>query len=366
MLDLLTVSFLGNRISDYLMAIATVVLGAIALKLIERLIIGRMKRWARRTSTPVDDDLVRLLDRFLAVGGFLGIFYISINGLRLHPILSQMVDVVFIIIITVLAVLCLGALVDYGIRFYATTQQPDNPGLERSLSALTPAVKVVLWAVGLVFLLDNFGLDISAIVAGLGIGGVAIALASQGVLQDLFSYFTILFDRPFDLGDFIIVGESVGTVEYIGIKTTRLRSIDGEQIIIANTDLTSSRIRNFKRMERRRAVFHLGVTYETGLGKLHDIPDMIRKVIEATDNVLFDRAHFSSYGDYSLNFEVVYIVTTGEYAAYMDAQQAINFAIKEMFDQHGIEFAYPAQVTYFGNGSASQQLAEAIAPQDIV
>ncbi|PSO81847.1 MAG: mechanosensitive ion channel protein MscS, partial [Cyanobacteria bacterium QS_4_48_99] len=178
------------------------------------------------------------------------------------------------------------------------------------------------------FLLGNLGFDISALVASLGIGGVAIALASQGVLQDLFSYFSILLDRPVQIGDFIIVGDFVGTVEHIGIKTTRMRSLSGEQLIIANTDLTGSRIRNFNPMEERRIVFTISVTYDTGFKQLQEIPNFIQGIIEATKNTRFDRCHFSSYRDSSLNFETVYYMTTSDYTAYMDAQQHINsFAV---------------------------------------
>ena len=169
------------------------------------------------------------------------------------------------------------------------------------------------------------GFDISALVASLGIGGVAIALASQGVLQDLFSYFSILLDRPVQIGDFIIVGDFVGTVEHIGIKTTRMRSLSGEQLIIANTELTGSRIRNFNPMEERRIVFTIGVTYDTGFKHLQEIPNFIQGIIEATKNTRFDRCHFSSYRDSSLNFETVYYMTTSDYTAYMDAQQHINY-----------------------------------------
>lgn len=352
MQEVLNNEILGNSVSDYLLALGTFLVGAIATKLVDTIVVNRIKRWARRTSTTLDDDLIKLIERFVIPVVLLGIVYISINGLTLHPILDESVDIVFIILTTVMVVRLLGALVEYGIQVYAMARRPDDQNLQHSLNALTPAIKIIIWAIGLVFLLDNFGLDISAIVAGLGIGGVAIALASQGVLQDLFSYFSILFDRPFEIGDFIVVGDCVGTVEYVGIKTTRMRSLDGEQLVVANTDLTASRIRNYKRMMTRRIVFQIGVTYETGLEQLKAIPTLIKDVIDQTENAIFDRAHFSSYGDFSLNFEVVYIVSTGDYAVYMDAQQAINLGIKRAFDARGIEFAYPTQVTYLSGANS--------------
>ena len=358
MQEILNNEVLGNSVLDYLIALGTILVGAIVTKLVDSIIVNRIKSWARRTSTTLDDDLVKLIERFVIPAVLLGIVYISINGLTLHSILDQAVDVVFVILITVTVVRLLGALVEYGIQMYAMARRPGDQNLQHSLNALTPAIKIVIWAIGLVFLLDNFGLDISAIVAGLGIGGVAIALASQGVLQDLFSYFSILFDRPFEIGDFIIVGDCIGTVEYVGIKTTRLRSIDGEQLVVANTDLIAARIRNYKRMLTRRIAFQIGVTYETGLEQLKVIPSLVQDVIDHTDNVTFDRAHFSSYGDFSLNFEVVYIVSTGDYAVYMDAQQTINLGIKQAFDARGIEFAYPTQVTYLSGGAGGNGLMQ--------
>ena len=351
--DILDTTVLNNTVTDYLVAIGTGVLGAIAIKLLQVVVVGRLKEFARRTSTPLDNDLIQLFERFLIPIAFLGVSYLAINVLELHPILAQIVNIIWVVLGTLCAVQLLGALVEYGIRLYAVTRRPSSPAFEASLHALVPAIRIALWGIGVVFLLDNFGFDIAAIVAGLGIGGIAVALAAQGVLQDLFSYFSILLDVPFELGDFIIVGDSVGTVEHIGIKTTRMRSIDGEQLVIANTDLTASRIRNFKRMTTRRIVFRIGVTYETGLEHLKEIPGIIQAIIDQVEQVAFDRAHFASYGDFSLNFEVVYNVTTGDYATYMDAQQAINLEIKQVFEKRGIEFAYPTQVTYLSGANAS-------------
>ncbi|MCX7765301.1 MAG: mechanosensitive ion channel family protein, partial [Candidatus Sumerlaeia bacterium] len=181
---------------------------------------------------------------------------------------------------------------------------------------------------------------------GLGIGGVAVALAAQAILGDLFSYFAILFDRPFEVGDFIIIGDLSGTVEYIGLKTTRIRSINGEQVVIANTDLTNSRIRNYKRMERRRVVFRIGVRYETNLEQLKEIPVLIKNIISQIPEATFDRAHFFSYGDFSLVFEIVYFVNDRDYYKYMDIQQQINLKIKEEFARRQIKFAYPTQTVY--------------------
>jgi small-conductance mechanosensitive channel len=207
-------------------------------------------------------------------------------------------------------------------------------------------IRLAVWGLAAVLLLDNYGVKISALVAGLGIGGLAVAFAAQKVLGDLFSYFSIFFDRPFEIGDFIVVGEFTGTVEHIGIKSTRVRSLSGEQLIFANNDLTNSRLRNYKRMTNRRAVFRIGVTYGTPAAKVREIPAMIEKIIRDLPGAIFDRAHFAAYGDYALQFEIVYYVEGGDYLKYMEIQQQINLSIMEAFSREKIEFAYPTQTVY--------------------
>jgi small-conductance mechanosensitive channel len=195
----------------------------------------------------------------------------------------------------------------------------------------------------LLLALDNLGVDITALVAGLGVGGIAVALAVQNVLGDLFASLSITLDRPFVLGDFIIVGDYLGNVERIGVKSTRLRSLGGEQIIVSNADLLNSRVRNYGRMDERRVLFTLGVTYETPRKKLERIPAMVREIIEHQQHARFDRCHFAKYGDFALGFEAVYYVLSPDYNLYMDIQQAINFAIHAAFEDAQIEFAYPTQ-----------------------
>lgn len=203
--------------------------------------------------------------------------------------------------------------------------------------------RVALWTAVFLLILDNFGVRVTALLAGLGVGGIAVALAVQNILGDLFASISIVLDRPFEIGDFIVVGDCLGTVEYIGLKTTRVRALSGEQIVFSNSDLLSSRIRNFKRMYERRVTFTIGVTYETPYEKLTAIPGMLRSIVEAQPNVRFDRAHFQRYGEYALVFEVVYFVQRPEYNVYMDVQQAINLEIHRRFAAEGIEFAYPTQ-----------------------
>jgi small-conductance mechanosensitive channel len=196
--------------------------------------------------------------------------------------------------------------------------------------------RLVLWTAVLLLVLENLGVDVTALIAGLGVGGIAVALAVQNILGDLFASLSIVLDKPFAVGDFLIIDDFLGSVEHVGLKTTRLRSLSGEQLIFSNADLLGSRIRNYGRMFERRVVFTLGVTYQTPREKLVQIPIIIRKAIEEQEKVRFDRSHFQAYGDFSLNFETVYYVLAPDY-------NAINLRIHERFEQEGIEFAYPTQ-----------------------
>ncbi|MGB3051563.1 MAG: mechanosensitive ion channel family protein, partial [Polyangiales bacterium] len=226
-------------------------------------------------------------------------------------------------------------------------RQTEEDGANRTtMNALSFIARLVLWITVFLLVIDNLGIDVTALVAGMGIGGIAIALAVQNILSDLFASLSIVLDKPFVNGDFIVVGDMAGSVEHVGIKTTRIRSISGEQLVFSNSDLLQSRVRNFGRMEQRRVVFSLGVTYQTPAEKLERIPSLIRAAIEAQDSVRFDRSHFASYGDSALNFETVYYVESSDYAQHMDILQAINLRIYRTFEDEGIEFAYPTQTLF--------------------
>ncbi|MEA5466733.1 mechanosensitive ion channel family protein [Leptothoe sp. PORK10 BA2] len=340
--EILQRTFLGNTLAAYGIALLMIGGGVAISHLLHRLLLHRLQRWAQRTTSLLDDQLIRIIEHPSLWLLYLGSCYFGLQSLTLYPTVAQLLTAIGVILATLLLLQLLGSVAEYSLRIYGHIHR-HQPNIQQSLNALIPAVRVVLWTVGIIFILDNLGFDISAVVTGLGIGGVAIALASQGILQDLFSYFSILLDRPFELGDFIIVGDMAGTVNQIGIKTTRLQSIDGEQLIVANTDLTASRIQNFQRMAQRRIVFNLGVAYKTNNTQLEQIPHIIRTVIEEIPQVTFDRAHFAGFGEFSLNYEIVYIVHSNDYTLYRDVQQTMNLAIKEQFDQVGIEFAYPTQ-----------------------
>jgi len=347
--ELLARVILSNTIGGYLI-FAAAALGAIAaVRLLSSVILIRIKVLARRTSTTIDDLLVRIVEKTILPLAYVFAVYLSMNLLVLSPGVRRIADMVWKASLSVSIIFFLVSVIEHVLEKYWIRKQGDEKR-EKSLRGILIVLKVVVWGIGLTFLADNLGVKVSAVVAGLGIGGIAVALAAQTVLGDLFSYFAIFFDRPFEEGDFIVIGDFMGSVEHIGIKTTRLRSLGGEQIIFSNTDLTNSRVRNYKRMNRRRVVFKFGLTYSTETVKLKEVPGLIAGIIRKTGKADFDRAHFSSFGDSSLIFEVVYYVNSSDYNTYMDLQQDINLAIKEEIEKLGLEFAFPTQTLYlYGN-----------------
>lgn len=344
-LEFLDQVFLGNRVLDYAMAITTLVLGLLFVKLVVRAVLRRFKKIAQKTETTFDNLLLKIADRIVLPALYLSCFYVSFKILKVPAGVDGIVNAVELAVVTFFTARLVLMFVGYGVNLYLVKKKEDIT-LVRSLEGMLGVVKYLIWAVAVIIYLDNIGFKVSTIIAGLGIGGVAVAIAAQTLLKDFFSYFSIVFDRPFKLGDFIIIGDFMGTVEYIGIKTTRIRSLGGEQLIFSNTDLTDSRVRNYKLMEKRRVLFRLSMVYQTPLSQLKEVPKIIEKVVKNTPDTAFDRAHFFSYGDFGLIFEVVYFILSPDYNKYMDIQQEINFAIKEEFEKRGIQFAYPTQTLY--------------------
>lgn len=258
---------------------------------------------------------------------------------------ASLAQIIILVLLIQLGIWANGVLMKF-LELRRLKRLSEDPGAVAAMDVLGFVLRVGVWTIVLLLVLDNLGIDITALVAGLGVGGIAVALAAQNVLTDLFASLSIVLDKPFAVGDFLIIGDFLGTVEKVGIKTTRLRSLSGEQLVFSNNDLLSSRIRNYGRMYERRIVFSLGVTYQTPSETLRRIPEIVREAVESQDTVRFDRSHFQKYGDFALIFETVYYVLSSDYNVYMDIQQAINLQIFEQFEAEGIEFAYPTQTLY--------------------
>ncbi len=337
--------YYNNTILDYLIATGVFVALILVLRIIRKVVLWRLKKWSKKTKTTIDDFIVKAIERAVLPLLNFGAFYLAATTLNLSDKLEKLLHSLSVVVITFFALRLVIAAIKYTIEA-RMRKFDDTESKLKQIKGIMVIIKIVVWILGLVFLMDNFGYDVTAFITGLGIGGVAIALAAQNILGDLFNYFVIFFDRPFEVGDFIIVDDKLGTVESIGIKTSRIRSLSGEELVFANSDLTTSRIHNYKRMARRRVLFTLGVTYQTSLENLSVIPDIIKTIITGTEKAEFDRSHFSKYGDFSLNFETVYYVLSTQYNDYMDIQQSINLRIYEEFKKRGIEFAYPTQTLF--------------------
>lgn len=363
--SLLDHEMLNNPTVRWGIAAGVVALVASILAIVKRFAVGRLRSLSDHRPLSTLEYVAQVVDRtslllYLSLGGWM-----ALTVLRLSEPTAQAASKVF----TVLLFLQIGLWGAEGVEV-AIQRYRDQPEFEQDagrttgLSAVAFLGKLLVWLAIFVLVIDNLGFDITALIASLGIGGIAVALAVQNILGDLFASLSIIVDKPFVHGDFIIVGEYMGTVEKIGLKTTRIRSLGGEQLIFSNQDLLQSRIRNYRRMEERRVVFELGVTYQTASDHVREIPEMVRQIIEETDDVRFDRAHFNTFGDSSLKYEIVYWVLSPDYNVYMDIHQSIIFRLLERFREEGIEIAYPTQTVHVerGDGGPETSLAPAEAP----
>ncbi len=340
----LTKVFLGNDTKTWLIALGIAVGSLLVLRLVEQILVVRIQRFTRKTRTIVDDVLVGALRKTKFLYLIIVSLYLGSRALSLPDKLGSIDSTILVVTTWIQA----GIWASTGLKIWLENYRAtEEDGANRTtMNALSFLARVALWTTILLLVLDNMGIDVTALVTGLGIGGVAVALAVQNVLSDLFASLSIVLDKPFVNGDFIVVGDLAGSVEYVGVKTTRIRSLSGEQLVFSNNDLLTSRIRNFGRMNERRVVFQLGVTYQTTAETLERIPGIIREVVEAQEHVRFDRSHFASYGDFSLNFETVYYVGSSDYTQHMDILQTINLELYRRFATEGIEFAYPTQTLF--------------------
>ncbi len=348
MSDLFDRVYFHNTLLDYIIAAAIIIIGMSVIKAFKRTILNRIKKWTGQTHTHFDDFIIEGIERFGIPALHFGVIYLGLSSLTLPARGEAILRIAVTFAITYLLIRLISSVLFVLLRSYVSRQERGEDKVKQ-LGGIMLIINIVVWTIGLIFLFDNMGYDVTAVITGLGIGGIAIALAAQNILGDLFNYFVIFFDRPFEVGDFVVIDEKSGTVDYIGIKTTRIKALSGEQLVFSNSDLTGSRIHNYKRMERRRIVFGFKVVYQTTLEQLQQIPEMIKQIVEAQEEVLFDRAHFKSYGESSLDFEVVYIILSSDFNKYMDVQQAINLAMFKRFADHGIKFAHPTRTLFMVN-----------------
>ena len=338
--------YLGNTLQNWLIAVSVLVVTFSVLKAIQRVAISKLSKLAAATDNQIDDLIVNMLKQTKFLILLVASAYVASYAITIKPSIAAVWQKAVILILIVQGGLWAGA----GVTFWLG--RATQKGMDRDAASATTITflgfmaRVVLWVIVLLLILDNLGVNITGLVAGLGIGGIAVALAVQNILGDLLASLSIVLDKPFVIGDFVVVDTLSGTIEHIGLKTTRIRSLSGEQLIFSNNDLLKSRIRNYKRMEERRAVFSFGVIYQTPYEKLKRIKEIVTDIIEKEPTARLDRVHFKEYGNSSLNFEVVYFVTTPDMNMYMNVQEAINLDIFRRFQEESIEFAYPTQTLY--------------------
>ena len=334
----------GQIIVSVLIFVTFLIVGWIILHIFGRY----FSRWAEKTKTKLDDEILKNIKKPIYFFVILVGAYSALNNFTFIKTYSTELTFIFSMAQILLVTFVITRVVNVVIAWYAERRSKQKMS-EHILFVFKKTINIVIYIFAFLIILHVLDIDLSGVVVGLGVGGIAIAFALQNILSDAFSAFSIYFDKPFEIGDYIVVGEYSGTVKKIGMKSTRIQLLQGEELVLANSELTKSSVRNYKKMKKRRISFSFGVIYATPTNKLKKIPDIIRDVInsdklEYVDSL--DRVHFTEFGDFSLNFDVVFYMKTKDYAKYRDTQQEINFAIKEAFEKEGIEMAFPTQTVF--------------------
>jgi MscS family membrane protein len=348
--DITQFEFLGNPVLNWGYAVATFLVTLTVLPIIKGFIAARRRRWTPndRLQFHAAIELTTLLvARTSRVFLFAVALYLASRHLTFPPRLERAITIVIVSLFWLQAGMWAMAAVRFGIDYRRARSTDLDAILTGSMDVILFSAGLIIWAMVLLLALDNLGIQIRPLLAGLGIGGIAIALAVQTVLGDLLASMSIALDKPFGVGDSLTIGDYQGTVEHIGVKSTRLRSLSGEQIIIANADIIKARVRNFGRMGDRRAVFAFGVSYDTPTAVLAAIPAEVRKIVEAQPDTRFDRCHFLTYGDTALQFELVYFVTKSDFGVYADTQQAINLALLDRLREMKVQLAAPTRALVY-------------------
>ena len=338
------ISLWGNSILEYATALGFFVLFIFIFRVFQMVVLRRLRKLAEKTQTDIDDILIA------AIKGLKPPFYYFLSLYFILPFLViaenvlSIIKGILLLLIVYQVIKAVLVLVDYVFEKFADKKEDATEKMAYSYIGIF--TKILIWVFGLLMILSNLGVNITSLVAGLGIGGIAFAFAFKEILADLFASFVIFFDKPFVIGDFIEIGNIRGTVKKIGIKTTRLQSSVGEEIIVSNQELTTAQVHNYQKLEERKVTFNFGVVYETSPIHLRKISGWVKEIIDGYKGARFDRAHMNRFDDSALNFEVVFYMESDDYKEYMDVQQKINIKILEVFNREGIEMAYPTRVVY--------------------
>lgn len=356
--EILSQTYLGNSAETWFWALGASIVLAFVFNFILKKFVRSFAGFAEKTETDLDDLVSALVEKTSIVLIIIFSVYVATFFLDLTQQIRDFRKSVIVICLFVQVGFWGGGFIDYYVSNKLAEIGAGGGASITHVRSLGFFAKSVLWVVLGILTIDNLGFDPTTIIAGLGVGGIAVALALQNVLGDIIASLSIIFDKPFEVGDFIVIGDMRGDVEHIGLKTTRLRSLSGEQLVLSNNDLLQSRVKNYKRMNNRRILFSLGVVYETSYDNLARIPGLIKEIIDAEPKTRFERAHFSSYGDFALNYDIVYFVLTPSFDDYMNIQQSVNLKIFKRFSEEGIGFAYPTRKVFLDSTQTASTDAE--------
>jgi small-conductance mechanosensitive channel len=345
----------GIPLGELSLAALVALVSYLALAVLVRVALRRLSAVAERTGNRADDVLAEVLGgtRTWLIG--LVALLLGASMLDLSDRWSTRVGQLWFVVVAVQVALWCNLAVSVGLRRHAERNLAagSTSPMTAAATLLSWGLRVLLWTIVLLAVLSNVGVNITAFIASLGVGGIAIALAAQNILGDLFASVAIALDKPFEVGDFVVLGSVAGTVELVGVKTTRIRSLGGEQIVMSNTELLKQTVSNYKRLRERRIVFTFGITYDTTPEQAEAIPALVKQVVEASEQLRFDRAHFKAFAESSLDFEVVYVVLDPAYGVYMDEQQRINLALMRELRKLGVEFAFPTRTVVIAGGPSA-------------
>ncbi len=353
--------YFNNTVQAYLSSLAYILIGLLAVWIIDQIIIRGIERVARRTASQFDDFLIRKVEHFSLPALYALVIFMGLRDLNMKPAIANTIQAMVTVLVTVQAVRLLTRVVQEFLERHMA-RRAEAAGLtgvgveheKKSVRGVLIVIKIVVWILAGVLVLDNLGIRVTAFITGLGITGIAVALAAQTILGDLFSYFVIFFDRPFQVGHFIKVGDMMGEVESIGIKTTRIRSLSGEVVVVSNKFLTDNQVQNFRLLKRRRITSAFEVEYGTPNERLREIPGLVKDIVQSIENTTFDRCHFKEFGDSGLKFETIFFVEVPEMATSLDILQELNLRLKEALESRDVGFAFPTRTLHIvpadGNG----------------
>ena len=341
-MSFITQLFYQNPIENWLIALLTAFIAFLILMGVGKILISQLRKYVIKSNAPLNDVFVSVVQStkkfFLVVTSI----FIASQTLNLSIKVHDFIQIIFQVIL----ILQIGFWIDSFVTEYAKIKSNDSSN-KTALNSLGVIVRLIVWVIVILLALDNLpNVKITSLITSLGIAGIAVGLAVQKILEDLFASMSISLDQPFQIGDTIDIDGIVGTIEHIGLKSTRIRALTGEQIIMSNSNLLDLPIHNLQRMENRLVSMNLSITYQVKPETLRRIPEMIKEIVEQEEGVRFERAHFKNFGDSGLMIEVIYWIESADYAVYMDKKQNVNLKIFEKFSQEGIEFAYPTQTVF--------------------